>query len=386
MEVTDMQDLSFHMPTKVFCSSGAVWRLAETVRELGNRFLLITEGSLASSPGVQKIRDVIERDGGEVMVFTDIPLRSDSRSAEEASELAKVSTLHGIIGFGGLRALGIARMTALSARSDKRVDDFLSGEKPETEPIPYIEIPGAIRSPYIFSDAFYIVDARSRAPVVVRNSAARPFAAFLDPDLAQGLSGKYHVALLLDILLLSVEGYLSGRNTFFSETCFLKAVAMAVEAIQLQEANRREQAGMVAAQAACFNAFGMVSGSPGVGTALSWSIGAFRSVPKAVASTILLQHILEYGLRAAPEKVARMGNILGENLKGLSVVAAADRTVESLRVSIGSHQFPGRLSELNLEKDDFTEVVRKARDLPFIGDVPNPLSFEDLVQLLQQAW
>jgi alcohol dehydrogenase class IV len=130
----------------------------------------------------------------------------------------------------------------------------------------------------------------------------------------------------------------------------------------------------------------MVSGSPGVGTALSWSIGAFRSVPKAVASTILLPHILEYGLRAAPEKVARMGNILGENLKGLSVVAAADRTVESLRASIGSHQFPGRLSELNLEKDDFTEVVRKARDLPFIGDVPNPLSFEDLVQLLQQAW
>lgn len=381
-----MQDLSLHMPTHIFCSSGAVLRLAEVSRQLGNRFLLITEGALSGSPGVRRIREVIERDGGEVMVFTDIPLRADSRSAEQASELAKVSRLHGIIGFGGLRTLGIARMTAIAANSSKRVDDFLSGSKPEVPPIPYIEMPGSIRSPYMLSDAFYIVDARSRAPVLVRGSSLKPHAAFMDPDLSRGLSEKYVVALLLDMLLLSVEGYLSGRNTFFSETCFLKAVAQTVEAIQLHEAGRKEQSGILAAQASCFNAFGTASGSPGAGTALSWSIGAFRSVPKAVASTILLPHILEYGLKAAPEKVARMGNILGENLKGLSIVAAADRTVESLRASIGSHEFPGRLSELDLAKEDFPEVVRKARELPFIADVPNPLSFEDLVQLLQQAW
>jgi alcohol dehydrogenase class IV len=381
-----MQELSLHVPTRIFCAPGAVWRLAETSRKLGNRFLIITEESLADSEPLVKIRDVIERDGGEVMVFTDIPPRGDSRHAEAASELAKVSRLHGIIGFGGLRALGIARMAALAARSDIRVDDILSGTKATEPPVPYIEIPGTLRSPYMLSDAFYIVDARTRSPQVLYNNGVHPYAAFIDSELSQGLSGKYQVALLLDTLLLSIEGYLSSRNTFFSETSFLKAIAVSVEAVRMLEAERSREAGELAGEAAFFNAFGHVSGMAGVGTALSWSIGAFRPVPKAVASTILLPHILEYGLKAAPEKVARMGNILGENLKGLSVVAAADRTVETLRASIGSHDFPGRLSELNLRKEDFPEVIRKARDLPFIAEAPNPLSGEDLMQLLNQAW
>ncbi|ADK79473.1 iron-containing alcohol dehydrogenase [Sediminispirochaeta smaragdinae] len=381
-----MQDLSLYMPTRIFCSAGSLLRLAETIGLLGNRFLLVTERALSEREEVDRIRSLIEREGGEVMIFTDLPARADSRSAEAASELAKVSRLHAVIGFGGLRALGIARMTALAANSDKRVDDILSGSTVSAPPLPYIEIPGTLRSPFMCSDRFFIVDARNRTPRLVNAEGFFPFAAVIDPELSGGLSPKYRVALLLDTLLLSVEGYLSGRNTFFSETAFLKAVALAVDAVAGMEVGKVERAGLFAAQAAFFNALGTVSGSPGAGTALSWSISAHRSVPKAVASTILLPYILEYGLRSAPEKVARMGNILGENLKGLSVVAAADRTVERLRSSIGSHEFPGRLSELDLERDAFPEVVGKARELPFIADLPGPLSYDDLMQLLQQAW
>lgn len=381
-----MQDLSLYLPTRIFCSVGALRHLPETAQKLGNRFLLVTEASLAGSPGVSKIRSLIENNGGEVMVFTDVPLHSDSRRAEEAVELAKVSRLHGVIGFGGMRALGIARMTALAAYSSLRVDDILSGTIPGEERIPYIEIPGVLRHPWALSDSMMLVDARKRAPVMVHRTRLHPYGLFLDPELLESVSSKYRIAVLLDTLLLSVEGYLSGKNSFMSETHFLKAVSLSLGAIESFQKNRNGEAAFMAAQASLFNAFGTLSGSPGAGTALSWSIGVFRSFPKSVVSTILLPHMLEYGLKVAPEKVARMGNILGENLKGLSVVAAADRTVEGLRNSLGSHDLPGRLQELGVKKEDFNDIVSMARDLPFLMNGPAPVSGEDLLELLRIAF
>jgi alcohol dehydrogenase len=381
-----MQDLSLYIPSRIFCSPGALRHLPEIAEKLGNRFLLITDGTLAGSPGVNKIRTLIEDNGGEVMVFTDLPLHSDSRSAEEAVELAKVSRLHGVLGFGGMRALSIARMTALAAPGPFRVDDILSGTSPDWEALPYIEIPGVLRHPWALSSSLMMVDARKGAPVMLHRTGLYPYALFMDPELLESVTAKYRIAVLLDTLLLSVEGYLSGKNSFMSETHFLKAVALALGSIESLQQKREEEASFFAAQSALFNAFGTLSGSPGAGTALSWSIGVHRSLPKSVVSTVLLPHMLEYGLRVAPEKVSRMGNILGENLKGLSVVAAADRTVDRLRNSLGSHDLPGRLQELGVKKEDFGDIVSMARELPFLSNGPAPISGEDLLELLRLAF
>lgn len=381
-----MQDLSLYIPSRVFCSAGSVRRLPEISGALGNRFLLITEETLSSSPAVKEIRDLVENSGGEVMVFNDIPAHGDSRHAEEAVELAKVSRLHGLIGFGGMRALGIARMTALAAGGVHPVHDILSGRASDSQRLPYIEIAGTLRNPFLLSDRFYMVDARNRQPVLLQGTGLYPSAAFIDYELCSALSDKFKIAVLIDILLHSVEGYLSSKNNFLSETGFLKAVALSLESIQARENGQGNNALRLASEASFFLAQSMVSASPGPGTAIAWSLGAFRSVPKSVVATVMLPHILEYGLRFAPEKVAKMGRILGENIKGLSVVSAADRTVERLRTSIGSHELPARLSELGLKKEDFSEIIHRVRELPFLVDAPNPLSQEDLLQLLEQAY
>jgi 1,3-propanediol dehydrogenase len=99
----------------------------------------------------------------------------------------------------------------------------------------------------------------------------------------------------------------------------------------------------------------------------------------------LLPYVLEYGIKVCPEKVARMGNILGENLKGLSVVAAADRVVESLRASLGVDQLPGRLSEVGVEEQHLSQTAAKLLEVPFLEALPEPVSSQELFTYLKDA-
>jgi hypothetical protein len=80
-----------------------------------------------------------------------------------------------------------------------------------------------------------------------------------------------------------------------------------------------------------------------------------------------------------------MGNMLGENLKGLSVVAAADRVVESIRASLGVEQLPGRLSKLGVQDTHLSQTVSKVMEVPFISSLPGPVGPPELFSYLESA-
>jgi alcohol dehydrogenase class IV len=125
--------------------------------------------------------------------------------------------------------------------------------------------------------------------------------------------------------------------------------------------------------------------SYGLGTASSYVLSAMKQIPQPIVATILLPYVLEYGLRVCPEKVARMGPILGENLRGLSVVTAADRVVEKIRASIGVEQLPGRLTDLGVRRNELSFAAARIVELPFLKYLPASISQEEIEQFLRDA-
>lgn len=381
-----MEKIVFSSPSKVYLSYGALKHLSEVKETYGSRMMLVTEKKLMESEGFLKVKDEAVSAGIDLVIFSDIGRDTTTYSIIEAAKLAKVSRTQAIIGFGGIRALSAAKGVSVGAGYTGNFYNILSGGIPPFMSLPYVEIPGTFRNPFMLSERFSVIDARTGRVNIVRVRNSQPEYVLIDPEVYSSLSQKYRLSILMDTFLESIEGYFSRITNYISDTLFLKAVSLIVSNLtKLAKDPGNPENLMNSAKAGFASALGLSSGISGLGTAAAFEISQKFSVPKSAVSTVLLPYILEYGLKMIPEKVSRMGPILGENLKGLSVIAAADRVVETLRVSVGVQDLPGRLIELGITGDNIPDIAERVYDYPMVRFLPAEISVEEIYTFLKEA-
>lgn len=383
--------MNLHVPTKTISEPHAVRRLGIEAASYGERWLLITEEQLLESDALEMVKKSCRDQGVELIIFSDISPSSNSSAVNRAVELAPASKVSGIIGFGDLTSLSIAKAAAAIGRSKAPAAKLIhDGSVDEISPYPYFEIPATVRDPILYSGALYLIDARNGMAVRPHLSRFRAKLGILDPRLFGAYSQKYRLMVVLDMLLSAIEGYFSANSTFFSDTLFLRSIGLTLSNIPkiIEGANderKEEERTLRLQQAGFFASYGLSMSCEGIGTATGHIIAAEKKLPQPVLSAILLPFVLEYGVKACPEKVSRMGPMLGENLKGLSVVSAADRVVESIRNYIGIENLPSRLSELGVEKETIERCAAQAVNWPLLDSLPKKMSEEDLTAFLRDA-
>jgi alcohol dehydrogenase len=381
-----MKDLIFTAHSKVYCSYGSLKRLKGIVSQYGHRLLIVTEKALANSPTLKKIKDEIRKNDLDLITFAEITSSSTTHSIEKASEIARVSRVQAVLGFGGIRALSAAKAVAAAAGYTGNFYNIMSDTPPILVPLPYIEIAGTFRNPFMLSSEFIIPDARNGLLQIVSVKNASPTAIIIDPSLFMEISKQYRIATLMDVFLEAIEGYLSICSNFFSDMLFLKTISMIVNLLpSILEDHENPDNLLRASEAGFSTALGLTISSTGIGTACAAEINKQFGASRAITATILLPYVLEYSLRACPEKVSRMGPILGEDISGLSVVSAADRIIESLRLSIGIQNLPVRLSELGIKKENLISVAEQVYKLPMIEYLPSKITVEQIYKLLKDA-
>ncbi len=382
-----MKNFSLHIPTTSFCGLDSAAHIGRTARRLGTHFLLVTENQLIGTQALETVKRSCENQGVETIVYSDIGPFTSSKAISEAVELAAVSKVDGIIGFGDIYSLSIAKAAAAIGKSSRPSALIFSGELDDkVAPYPYFEIPSTVRSPFLFSRGLYLIDARNGEAAHPLLPTFKAHTAVLDPALLGSYSQKYSLSVVMDLLLSAIEGYFSNEATFFSDTLLLRAIGLLLSNLQKLIDNSQEEGIRTRLQqAGFFAAYGLTMSSEGIGTATSHILAVEKRVPQPVIATILLPYVLEYGVKACPDKVSRMGPMLGENLKGLSVVAAADRVVESIRNYLGIEQLPSRLSELAVDRNDIDETAAKAAGWPLLRSLPKSLGQEEIASFLQDA-
>jgi alcohol dehydrogenase class IV len=186
--------------------------------------------------------------------------------------------------------------------------------------------------------------------------------------------------------MYAIEGYLSEKSNFLSESLFLKAISAVVSSDKkLDDETDRNEAFQKAARAGIVTAMGLSMAGPGLGAAVSMVIASRYRVPRVLASAIMLPMSLEYGLKVVPEKIARLAPILNESTGGSDVIEKAEMVVDIIRHRIGLKRIQMRFREFGIGIDDLGTIAEAARKFDFIKQMPSPLSTEDLIAILRQV-
>ncbi len=384
-----MDELTFHVPTAVHFGLDLLNRIGQEASKLGKRAFLTTDSVLNEERVVQSIVGFLKRSGVEAIVFDELGPNSTSTSIEKGLALCRASYADLVIGVGGIRALSCAKCIARLAASEAPFDDYFDGPRAAEEAglaLPYIEIPTTCRDPFMLTDDCVVVDARNRRAHVY-NVGKTADAAIIDPVLTLSLSSQYTISTMLDTLLSAIESYFSRRSTFLSETLSLRAIGVITSimdelAAHSEDRNLRFQA----SQAGLLVSLSLSMSTQGIGSAVAYAIGAKEMVPKSTVAAVMIPYVLELGMRTQPKKVERIGNVLGEEVYGKPLKEFSVQVVDAVRQRMGLLQVPMRLKELDLELDDMVEISRIAHELPMASFLSEPLSAEDIFELIRQAF
>ena len=382
-----MPDVLFHVPTRVIFGLDTANRIAQLVGEFGERAFLVTESILYEGKIINKIQELLDKKGVPNIVFDEVVSNATSRTVDDGVALARGSHADVVIGLGGVKTLSIAKAIAMAATSGADIDDFLSGVQSEKPALPYIEIPTTCRNPFMFLDEYLMVDARDRSGKLGRTQKGITKAVLIDPKLSVNLPAKYTATTIMDTLLGAIEGILSNRANFLSDTFMMKAVEMIGALIKDGFQNADDvRMRMNASAAGLLYGMGLATTKLGIGSALSFAINAKFLAPKSWVSTILLPYVLEFAVNVRGDRIAAIAGLLGEDVSGLPPVEAPARAIEAVRRIIASLNLPTRLREFDLSLDEMVEIAGSARTFDMMNYLPRAVSTEDIYEMIKSAF
>ena len=380
-----MSDLLLKFPSNLIFGPDVIQRIGQIVGHHGSRCLLVTESVLRRHGTIAHIESILDRRSISTIVYDETGPGATTAALAKGVSVARASKAEVVVGIGGMSVLAAARVIA-TAR-DAEIADVLAGRVHGVPAGAYIEVPTSYRNHFMLRDQCIITDGATRRPLLVPVPEGTTSAVIVDPNMTLSMSAKYAAAAMLDTLLAALEGYVSNRASFYSDTLLLEAITRLGAALTgITETPNEPKHRIRASEAGLLTALALASSSQGVGGALSYAINSVHAVPKSWVATVLLPHVLDTAVLARPDKLKRVAHALGEEVRDVTPTDAADRASAAVRRIIGQLELPGRLREMDLAIDDLVDVAELAASLDMAATAPMPHATSDLYDLIKLAF
>ena len=382
-----MADFVFKISPNIILGPYTMARIGQVAATWGTNYMLVADPILKEFGLIEKAVAALEEKGISVFLFDDIPSAATSTTLEEALSLARGAHVHGIISFGGQKTASLGRAIASLYNENHEVFEYLGGALPYSGALPFIEVPSTCRDPFVFMDRTPVIDARNRQIRLMKTQAAVCKAVIIDPNLYMNMSPNNAVSMIFHAISLAVEGYVSTKSNFFSETILGKSIEMLLLALDPEQSKLvGTPSEMLVAQGGCMASMGVAASSPGVATAISLACNARYKTSTSLVCSVLLPYVMEDASRARVDRIATIGKMLGVSSAGLDTAEVAKAAIDDIRRRLALAGLPTRLKDLGLSIDQLVPVSEDAAALDVMNYIPRALSSEDLFDLIKQAY
>ncbi len=382
-----MADLNFTISPNIILGAYASFRLGLVAKNWGNRYMVIVDPILKEIAKLDTIFNSLTTRGVNYIVFDRITSGPDSETIQDALQLARKSYIQGVIAIGGSSIQSIGRVVSSLYSETKSIYNYIDGDVPETEPLPFISIPSKAISEFGFSDNVPIVDARIRQCRILKINADVCKLAVFDASLPTFLPPNQSGAVSLEILCLACEAYLSQKASFFSDMFAEKAFSLLNGYLDSPEKSislgSHED---LLSQVGCLVSLATGLASIGPASLLALTIRTRYGIPRSLTTAIILPCMLEDLRSYKAEKIATISKQLGFAEQTSDTEEAITRLIEGIRQKMALMKLPTRLKELSLSMEELTVAVEDAGQLELINNMPRSMATGDLFTLMKSSF
>jgi alcohol dehydrogenase class IV len=384
----------FHHPTKVIYGEGLVNDFAHELEELGVKSYFIVSDQVLHGLGlIEPIKTSLEEAGFRITGgFYDVPQDASLEAVESISRQAADSGAEGLIAVGGGSVIDATKAANfVFSEGGDLIADY-SGAATLTRPLkPLIVIPTTAGTGSENTLVAVIYDVANKTKLAFSDKYLLPVLAVLDPVMTQSLPPGLTASTGMDALTHAVESYVGIDASPHSEALAVQAIRHIVKYLvrATQKGDDIEaRGGMLIAANMAGSSFS--HSMVGCVHAMAHAVGGLTRVPHGVANAILLPHGMEYNFEACKDKFAQLAPVMGVDVTGMSLEAAARGAIAAVR-ELGQQlhaldALPVRLRDAGVPQESLPAIAEAATEDGTVIYNPREVVAEEILIHLKNAY
>lgn len=378
----------FRMPAALFAGVGALEHLGPEAKRLGDRAILLTDKVLMQVGAVEPVLAKLKEAGVAVTIFDEVEQEPSIENCERAAEVVRESGAKFIVAVGGGSVLDVAKGCSILVTNGGRISDYFGIEKVPLPGMPWIGLPTTSGTGSEVTPIAIFTDRSQQLKIGVVSNHLFAAVAIVDPVLTLTAPPSVTAATGMDALTHAIEAFTSPKATLHTDLYALEAIRLISRSLRTAVwAGKDLQARTDMAMGSLFAGLSFANAGVGAVHALAYPLGGQFGIPHGVANSLLLPHVMAFNMVSNIHKFARIAEALGENVAGLSVRAAAEAAVQSVRTLSLDVGIPQRLRDVNVPEsalDGLAEAAMKVTRL--LDNNPRKVTLQDARALYQAAY
>ncbi len=396
---------SFYSAGRLVFGTGAVARLGEFLKPWNcRRVLLVSDRMLEKAGVVETVLNAMSGTGFEITTFLEGEPEPSYNTAQAAIDAAMKRPPDAVIGVGGGSNMDLAKIVAAMLNNGGKFSEYAGYDRFSRPPIPLACIPTTAGTGSEVSHAAVLTDTANHLKVSFQSQLLRPKLALVDPKLMLSCPPKPTADSGIDALTHAIEAYTcvdfdklavpanepfpyEGKNPLgdcFAERA-IELIGKHLVTTVKEPRNLGAREGM--ALAATFAGLAFSNCAVAAVHALEYPMGGTLHCSHGAGNGLLLPHVMRFNLPVRSRELARVAELLGENVSDLSEADAAERAVtavEKLNQAIG---IPPRIRDLGGTHEQLPEFARKAFQIKRLMLLNGrPTTERDLLTILEAAF
>jgi alcohol dehydrogenase class IV len=385
-----MNNFKFNTTPAIRFGWGSVSDIASEFKILAaTKLLVVTDRGIVKSGLLDKVLSPLRAVQAIPVIYDKVEADPPAAIVREAASLAQSAAVTAIIGFGGGSSLDVAKLVALLAYGKERLEDIYGVNNVRYKRLPLALVPTTAGTGSEVTPIAVVTTGSSEKKGVV-SAVLLPDLALLDPELTISLPPIVTAATGLDAIVHAIEAFTSinANNNPISKHLARTAMSLLTSAIQTAVKNgvdRAARSDMLLGSMLAGQAF---ANSPVAAVhALAYPLGGHYHVPHGLSNALVLPHVLQFNHDVCGEAYAELATIAFPCLAEMPLEARASAFIAEIQKLSKAMEVPQRLRDVGVDRSDLTSLASDAmKQTRLLINNPKLLTFEDAIQIYQNAW
>ncbi len=378
---------AYFIPTVNLIGAGCVNEVGNRMNILGGKkVLIITDAGLSKMGIADKVKSILEDAGLQAIIFDGAEPNPTDHNVDAGFKVWQDENCDAIVSLGGGSSHDCAKGVGLLAANGGNIHDFEGVDVSKNSMVPFIAVNTTAGTASEMTRFCIITDTSRKVKMAIVDWRVTPALSINDPELMAGMPPALTAATGMDALTHAVEAYVSIAATPLTDSAALMAIQLISKYLPAAVANGTN---MVAREKMAYAQFlgGMAFNNASLGYvhSMAHQLGGFYNLPHGVCNAILLPHVEQFNLIACADRFRDIAIAMGENVEGLTVNEAAQKSIEAIKQLSSSVGIPTGLAVLGVKEEDFEVMAVNAKKDACQLTNPRLATLQEVIQLFKNA-
>lgn len=383
-------NFDFMMPSVNFFGPGVIEKIGDRALMLNmKKVLIVTDAFLKNMENgpVKQTEKSLQASGVDYVIFDQVEPNPKIRNVNAGVALYKKENCDSIITVGGGSSHDCGKGIGIVLTNGEDVTKLAGIETLKNPLPPLMAVNTTAGTASEITRHAVLTNEETHLKFVVVSWRNVPLVSFNDPLLMLDVPQKLTAATGMDALCHCVESYVSENRNPITDAQAEKGIALIGQYLRRAVANGHDlEARENMAYASLLAGMAFNNADLGYVHAMAHQLGGQYDAPHGVCCAVLMPTVERFNMIAAPERFAKIAELLGENIQGLSKMAQAERGIVALERISEDVGIPTNIKSIGAKVEDFELMAENALKDGNAFSNPRKGTKADIVNLFTEAY